>query len=383
MITTRPYGVSPKVSITLDRVSVDYRSINVIDLYMNESSHDTAVLSMTGIPPRAITDYYGAPVSITIQYGMHYTHNFIGRVAEVKPESMTSAGLVSGSPFQNAQIVCMGASYEMRGATSKLWRSHSMTDVATTLADRYGFSLDVPSTDVVHENNTQANESDWKFLVRLVKSMGYEVNVHGTHMHIYDPYSAASRVTSYHILTTLKKAGREVDPVPGQIFDFNGSFAERNSDGEYSKTSLSVIDDAGKVYDVNTGDISSSSSKATYSNRVGGTFNSFAEARRAIDADRKGTYDYTANVRVNGLAGCVPGGVVKVDRYDSNFDGLWYVRGVHHRVHSDAFYTELDIARNINSNLEIYNYKPFDTPPEPRYSGGRWESTRQVTNVYA
>lgn len=383
MITSRPYGVSPKVSITIDGVQVDYRSINVIDIHMDESSHDTAIFEMSGIPPRAITDYYNAPVSIALTYGLHYSHTFIGRVAEVKPESMTSAGLVNGSPFQKAQIVCMGASYEMRGDTSKIWRNYSMTDVAENLAHKYGFSLDVPSTDVVYDNNSQTNESDWKFLVRLVKSMGYEVNVHGTHMHVYDPYSAASRATSYHVLTTLRKSRQETSPVPGQIFDFKGSFSERNSDGQYSQTSVSVIDDSGKVYDVNTKDVNQSTYNGRYSNRVSGTFNSFAEARRAIDADRRSVYDYVADVRVNGLAGCVPGGVVRIDNYNSDFDGLWYVKGVHHRVHSDAFYTELKVARNIRSNLEVYNYKPFDTPPESRYSGIRWESTKQVTNVYA
>lgn len=383
MIVRKPYGISPTFELAIDGVGVDYHSINVLNIDLEESKHDVLKIQMSGIPSRAIIDYYNAPVSLTLKYGLYYTHTFNGYVIDVRPHSITAGGLVNDSPFQEATLVCMGASYSMRGSRSKYWGSYTLTDIAKELSEKYGFSIDVPKTPLVHETVAQTNESDWKFLVRYSEILGYKVNVHATRMHIYDPYYAAARVSSFHKLTTLKKSGTGVTDVPGQILEFNGSFSRRNSDGRYSSTSVSVIDHDNRLLHVTTRDTLGLNKEAEFPNRQQHVAHNYEEAARYIDSNRKQFYDYTADVRVSGIAGCLPGGIVEVDNYGAQFDGLWYVRSVKHTLHSDGFFTDLRLAKNSTSTIEVFTYPVLDDAPESRYTSDRWESSRRVVNEYA
>jgi hypothetical protein len=97
----------------------------------------------------------------------------------------------------------------------------------------------------------------------------------------------------------------------------------------------------------------------------------------------KQDYDYYADVTCLGIAGCVPGGVVNVSEYTSDFDGFWYVNGVTHVFHSEAFYSELKIAKNYNSQLDFTNTEPFQTPAIPYYDKDTWVSSRAVSHEYS
>lgn len=384
MIHKNPYGVSPTLEITVANTPFDYTSVNLVELLLEENKHDTLILHVSGVPPRAITEYYGRPVLVKFSTGGNFSEEFYGYVEDVRPESFTGFGLMNKSPFQSAKIVCMGTSYVMRGTTSNTWNGYRLSDIAKELASKYSFSLDAPSDNLVHDAILQTNESDWNFITRYSSLLGYSVNVHGTHMHVYDPYKALSRQNSYHKLVTVRQTRGSVTPSPGQVIEFTGTFSKRHIDGEYKASRIAVVGNDNSMYDLSSNQLETAhNGVARYRNRIATYASSYEEADRYIKSRAKKDYDYYATVRVVGLAGCRPGGIVSIDNYNGEFDGFWYVQKVAHTIHSDAFYTEIDIARNFNSELRFTNTEKYRIPPPPVFGKTSWGSSDRVVNEYS
>lgn len=384
MITKLPYGLSPTLEVAVGNSSIDYNTITRVELFMEDNQHDMLVMEIAGIPPRAITSYYGKPVQVKISTGGNFYQSFYGYVADIRPSSFTGFGLMNDSPFQEAKIICMGVSYDMRGAVSKVWDGYRLSDVARELSSKYRFSVDVPSDEFVHDSLLQTNESDWQFLSRYSKFLGYAMSVHGTHIHIYDPYSSLSRQASYHKLTTLMSDKKNINASPGQIIEFEGTFSKRHVDNEYKESIIPVINQDATTYDVSSTSTSvANNGLARFKDRIPEYVDNYSEASRRISSVIKEDYDYYADVIVLGIAGCVPGGVVSVDQYNGDFDGFWYVQAVKHVVHSDNFSTELKLAKNFNSELRLDNTEPFQSPPTPFYEIDRWVSSRARYHEYS
>lgn len=384
MISKKTYGVSPTTHITVGNTSFDPTAVGRIELTLEENTHDMLVMELAGIPPQSITAMYSKPVEVYIDVGGNFNHRFVGYVEEIRPESFTGFGLLNNSPFQTVRVLCMGASYVMRGARSDSWSGYRLSGIAKELSARYGFSVDVPSDRAANDALIQSNESDWQFLTRYAKFLGYSVNVHGTHMHIYDPYNAKSRQTSYHVLSTLRKTQGNVTPSPGQVVEFNGNFSRRHIDGEYKEHKITVVNSDNTTYDVSSSTMNLNyDGVAKYPNRVTEYVDNYEEAARRISAVAKEDYDFYATASVLGLAGCVPGGIVKLDSYGGDFDTFWYVQGVKHTIHSDAFFTELQLALNTKSELKFTNTQQFTAPPKPVYSKGSWIAQSRIVNEYS
>jgi phage protein D len=384
MIVKQPLGSSASISMRINGAEFDYNNMNRIEVLLEENKHDMLVVTVNGIPTRAILDYVGLPIQFSLSSSASNSYDFYGYIDDVRPISRTSGGVVNNSPFQKAELYCMGASYTMRGTTSKNWEKYSVTDIAVELAKKYGFSVDAPKFETYHRNVNQSDESDWQFLTRYANSLGLSVSSHGAHIHLYDPYKAVSRSISYAPLLTARKMRGQADYYPGQIIEFDASFSTRHPDGYYKETVITVLNDDGTSYDVSTGDLKNGNKNtAIYRNKKSVTAHSFGEAARILESINKSDYDHYATVLVTGTPGCRPGGVVSVDNYnDSRMDGLWYVQAVKHTAHSAAYMTELKIARNSNSQLVETKTPSFTSPPAPVLKTGQWAALTGRVNVY-
>lgn len=384
MILKKLYGVSPDLDISIGDVPVNYESLGYLELHLSENQHDMLVLRMVGLPSQAITDYLDKGVYLSMGTGASYKQVFCGYVTDVRPKSVTGQGFINDSPFQEADVVCLGASYMMRGKKSKNWTGYRLSEVVEEMSSHYGFSADVPNYEPANGTLTQTNESDWQFLVRYSNLLGLSINAHGTHVHVYDPYKSVGRQSSYHRLTTVAANRGDISPTPGQVLSFDGSFARRHADGQYIDTVVAVLSDTLQTYDVTTKEVTRPDNGVPYyENRISDFASSYEHALRIMESSNKQDYDYVATVEVLGVAGCVPGGVVSIDNYNGEFDGFWYVRSVKHKLHSDAFVSELEIVRNTNSQLDFYNLESFQTPPTPRYNLGMWKPSKRYVNVYS
>ena len=384
MISKQPHGISPTLRVTINGSAVDYFSINEIEMHLEEGLHDMLVMRLAGIPPRAMSDYRNSPVYCSMDLGAGMTADFYGYVIDVRSTAQSSGGLLNGSPFQDATLYCLGTSYEMRGGTSRVWKDQRLQDVVATMSETYGFSADVPTDVLVLSPMLQDNESDWQFLTRYASTLGYATTMHGTHLHVFDPYSAFSRRISYNRLYTVKQMKASMSTYPGQISSFDVSMAQHHADGVYKDTTIFVHQDDNTIYEVSLRDIRGITAPARFSNRLRDSVDTYEQAKRAIEVESKSTYDYSATAMVVGLPGCKPGGVVEVDSYGAaNVDGLWYVKAVTHRLHSNAFTSELKLVRNINSELNPNSVHAMQPPPAPKLTNGRWAAIKRTLNAYA
>jgi phage protein D len=384
MIRKNVFGVSPDLEIVVGDVPVNYDSIGLVELHLSENQHDMLILRMVGLPSRAMVEYRNKGVRVRIDTGASYKQEFYGYVRDIRPVALASNGFVNNSPFQEVDLICLGASYSMRSKRSQNWSNYRISDIAADYCNKYRFSLDTLSPPPLNTLLAQTNESDWKFLVRYANKLGLSVNVHGTHMHIYDPFQAVSRATSYHKLLTVTKTRGGLQPSPGQVMEFRASISQRYADGQYIDTIVTVASDDYEPYDVTTKELERpDNGKVFYQNRISEYANNYDQATRIIDSTNKQDYDFYATVTCLGLAGCVPGGVVDLDEYDSEFDGLWYVQSVKHTIHSSAFLTELQLARNLNSQLVPTNIQAFRSPPKPVFIDGAWVTSTRLINEYS
>lgn len=384
MITPPTHGVAPKFEITINGVEFNYMSLHSIHISLEENMHDLAKIRVAGIPPRAITEYLNTAVDIKVWLNANFYQRFVGTVIEVDPISMTREGLVNRSPFQDATLTCLGASYDMRGPRERMWNNSVLDDVVREFSRRYRFSADVLKTKPVYSQLMQSNESDWQFLVRYSQMMGLSVNCHGTHIHVYDPYKAVGRNTSLHKLTTLRGDGFDLTQYPGQIFEFHGSFLDRRKSGSINKPVISVAQPDGKRYDVSWREINREADRAEDRDvRAHWYAESYDEAAAVLGAAQKKGYDYEATATVMFLPGAVPGGVIDVREYKSEFDGLWYVHSVEHTMITGNFSTVLKLRRNRNSQLIQTPVEEFREPPLSEWSQDRWQARRASVNVYS
>lgn len=380
MIVKQFAGTSPNLDISIAGVPVDYESLMAVEITLSENMHDTVSFEMAGIPTRAITEYIDQPVRLLASLGGSQKQLFVGRVVDVVPTAVTAGGLMNASPFQTATIRCMGYSYEMRGAQSRVWNDYKLKDIVSDFSELYGFSATIPLIQQRFNLSIQSTESDWQFLVRECTRQGYALTMHGTHMHIFDPYEALSHNTSLAGLTTLNGTNMDATTFPGQILEFKGRFGERNPDGRYKETIVSVLTSAAgnSTFDVSSGD-----GTARFQERLDAYGTTYGEAVRIAETSRKAQYDYEAKVNAVGMLGTLPGGVVKVDNYqNSDFDGYWYVREIKHRIATGAFISELSIARNSVTQLEVTNTEQYQEGPAPAFYNGLWSSSSRGVYEY-
>lgn len=385
MIIKTQSPLSPSIDITFDGIAMNYLSIQQMAISLSENKHDHLKVRVAGIPPKDVTDLDGAPVSLSWYTGAA-GHDFRGYVTYVEPEFVNSLGIVNDSPLQTAWIHCLGASFDMHGKRTRVWESPSLRKVVEALALEYQFSFSIPVDDFTFPRLIQSGESDWAFLVRVCDSLGYEVTMHGTHIHVFDRYKSIGRQISYHKLS-VPAADANFQVEPGQILSMTGTFGRVTPAANSNTESITSLDNRGVITTTNP------VAHDSYQGRpVGSRFHddlsynvtSPEHAQKIIQARSRHKFPYEATISTTGVAGVKPGGIVDVDRFTSRFDGLWYVSSVTHTLAFDKFFSE------ITAHKDSTNDDPFRIPsvtrvqevPAPVLHNSSWRAKTQMVEVY-
>jgi hypothetical protein len=388
MIFQHPFGITPSIEISIGGVPVLYESIKTVELSLNEGEHDMVVLKMYGIPQKAIIEYIGAPVQIVLSRGNTERQEFVGEIAQIVPTNDLRKGAVNNSPFQEADIYCMGSSYKMRGSKSKVWGEKTLTDIATELASTYKFSLDVPKTTLLHSDTAQINKSDWVFLNEICDLYAYGLTVHGTHMHIWDPYRATGRQRSYHELFSVKETNYDPQPTPGVVLSFNGTFLSQPA----SETYTAVLDSQGNITSVSSTQFSDGEENSglgkkfttEYRSRLDAPAKSAEEAELAIKTSMRDSIPFYATIETLGVIGIYPGGIINLVGFDTLVDNLWYVKGVTMTLGGMGLTTKLEVVSDSTNEEKytVYNTERFSDPPKPKFDGKNWVAEFRKINAY-
>lgn len=388
MIFKSSYPNAPDVAVVISGQSVDYTTIQKVVLEITENLHDLATITITGLVPKGITDYIGAPVYISIAITESRFAEFHGYVSFIEPVMETRKGLINDSPVQTAVVTCMGASFNMTSKNNRTWDNVTMAQLVKKIADTYNYSFAVPADNFTWKRLLQSNKSDWEFLKDVCNSAGYYLTTSNTHIHVYDPYKVIARKLPYVELLTVKGAQGDLAYGPGRIMEFRGLFGDVTDEGEVFKYKYVGIDSSGTVV---TADSSSEDFthlgqlyERKHTSEVTTNVDSVEMLNRLTTASTKRHYPFNASVKVTGVPDAVPGSVVKVDKYDSNFDGYWFVRGVRHEVTRSNFMTELSISTDSTNGIgpEYRSGAAFKSPPVPVLQDGVWRSSLAFEDVY-
>jgi len=388
MIFKSTHPGSPDVSVVLSGVSVDYTTIQSVTVDMHENMHDMATITFSGLIPVGITDYIGVPVYISIAAGVRQNVEFFGYVSFIEPLMETRKGLVNNSPVQSAVATCMGASYDMTLPKYRTWEKTTLPQLVEKIATSYGYSYAVPNDSFVWQRLLQNGISDWDILLKACQAVGYSLTTSATHIHIYDPYKTIFRQLPYVELVTVKGAYGDIQYAPGRIMEFKGLFGNTTLDGIVYNYDFVGLDSTGSVVKASTNNESYSkygelvervnTAEATANVTSQEMLNKFA------GASTKTNYPYNATVVTTGIPDPVPGSVVKIDKYASNFDGFWLVRGVKHIISRSNYVTELTISTDSTTGkeYETVTVSAFKTPPVPQLSNNQWEASVDFGDVY-
>ncbi len=389
MIFKTASPISPDVSINIDNVNVDYMALHRISLEQRENQHDMLILDFGGFSPDTFSDYLEKPITVSINYPNLEPAEFYGYIAFLEPVSVTAQGLVNGSPFQMIRVYCMGASYLMKSKVSKSWEDVSIVDLAKEVALKYDFSLSVPKDNYRFSRIAQTAESDWELLVRIAKQLGYAVTLHGTHLHIWDSYKALRREISYTTLRTIKGLDGDVTPDLGQIIMFEAQYGAITPEATRAPDTIHVLDRYGKVVSISNSLTEETSGLgdplvSIFSNVLNENADTYEMGHRTVSAALRTGFSVTAKVMITGLPVIKPGSVVRVDKYESDLDGYWYVQEVQHQITKSEMVSYLKIAtdskppQTLGGNI----VRPYITPPEPNLLKGKWVTGASFTEIY-
>lgn len=385
MIYKSAHPLSPTTRVVINNVSVDYTSISEFTIELTENEHDYATIVIAGAPPASVTDFFNTSIYILLDSGIGRRQEFYGYVVASEPVSRSESGLVNNSLIQELRLRCLGASFVMKEINSQVWERPTLENIVSEMAQKYRFSAEYPKDSFKPTRLTQANESDWSFLRRVVETYGYNMSVHGTHLYIWDVLDSSRRLPSYHVLTT---PSTYVTERHGAVLRFSANLGHHSSSGDQSRLTTAIVDYQGNVVSIDSGsgDLRDTRSVkySLFSNPVKQSFQTAEEAERAVGSKQRHKPLFTASAEVTAGAGIVPGGVVSLLGYGGEFDGIWYVSNVVHKVQTSMYTTELTLQKN-NLTSEERGAGALDIvelPSTPTLYNNRWVSSVGEVSVY-
>ena len=389
MIFKTASPTSPDVLITIDSVPTNYLSLQRISIEEKENNHNLVVLDFSGLAPNTLFDFVDKPININISFASLGGVDFYGYIGFLEPHSETNNGLVNQSPFQITRMYCFGASYIMKSKKSKAWENVTISDIAKTIADTYKFSVSVPKDLYRFPRLVQSSKSDWEFLKETCNTLGYSINARGTHLHIWDPFQAMNQRISYAMLKTIAGLSGNVSPNVGQVLNFDATIGNVSTTGERTPETLHILDKNNVVLSVG-GDLNKEISglgtplESPFTDTLSKNADSYEMANKFVMGSLRNKFSMSATVQITGNPTIKPGGIVKLDKYNTDFDGFWYVRSARHEITHSQLVTTLEMVKDSigDATYTTEVAEGYATPPVPSLLNKRWVSSTNYINSY-
>jgi hypothetical protein len=389
MIFKTASPTSPDVSITIDNVPTNYLSLQRISIEEKENNHNLVILDFSGLDPNSLFDFVDKPIYINISFPSLGGVTFHGYIGFLEPHSETNNGLVNQSAFQITRMYCFGASYMMKSKKSKAWENVTISDIAKTIADTYKFSVSVPKDPYRFPRLVQSSKSDWEFLKETCNTLGYSISARGTHLHIWDPFQAMNHRISYAVLKTIAGLNGNVSPNVGQVLNFDATIGNVSTGGERTPETIHILDKNNVVLSVG-GDLNKETSglgtplESPFTDTLSKNADSYEMANKFVMGSLRNKFSMSAIVQITGNPTIKPGGIVKLDKYNTDFDGFWYVRSARHDITHSQLVTTLEMVKDSigDATYTTEGTEDYVSPPTPSLINKRWISSTNYVNTY-
>lgn len=373
---------TPSTNVVIDGVTLNYLSIQTVKLMLGEDKHDTLVLSISGVDPKLVTQMLQRPVFAQLAVGAS-THTFCGYVYSTNPVSKSREGQINRSPLQNTEVICLGMSSALRGKKARTWQDVTLSRIVNELSKTYQFSYSIPQDFTVLPRILQSEESDWELLVRVADFLGFSVNLHGSHLSIWDRNTYLARRSFYAEAfphSTVKAARFDQ---PGMILELYGNFEPVSV---YVADGVDILNTpTGRIGPFPRSTGAGKEVQTLYVNQRPINSATIGLSERTIKGTRKHTYPYKVHLYMKGICGVTPGSILSIKDYDSYFDGYWCVTEVTQTLRRDQFLTEVHAVRDTTNELppSLPPAIKVSPVPAPLLIGGVWRSAKQLEETYA
>ena len=375
------------LSVLVHGGNVSDSSIVAVDVSYAEDKHDMATITYAGFPASSITGYVGLPVYISFGNNEANKKVFYGYVAYVDTGAYSRMGAVNNSLIQEAKVVCMGTSYEMKTVGNNVYKNITIPKLVKSLARKYNFSYSVPNNNFVIPVVSQHNQSDWELLVSEVNKFGYRVTSTSSHINVYDPFSGYFHKQPVTELESPASAAGK-NRKPGSILEFKGTFGDVTPYGNSHHYDINTLDKKGKTITSSTsalvGTRLGKKVKSRFTHNIATQSPSKAHLNQLMKGYNLNSFPYYAEVTVAGISTPIPGSLVLVKKYDSRFDGYWVVESVEHSINTDHYITKLCIKTDstIDASGTFVNEPQYRKPPNSVLSQARCVTEKEMAYVY-
>jgi phage protein D len=235
----------------------------------------------------------------------------------------------------------------------------------------------------------QSGESDWAFLVKCANYLGYSVAMEKTMLHIWDPHKALGHKKSFAVLKTIAGTSGNVTPNVGQVLRFDGRIGKVTTSAERTQERIHMVSTDGQLLTVESSLEDTTSGlgmpvTSQFDHTVAINTTDYEMARKVLEGNLRRAFPFTAVVDITGDPTIKPGGVVYLSKYNSNFDGYWYVRSVRHEITRSELVSILELAKD-GTNETDYTINPvvqYSQPPASALLNQQWLAEREYINIY-
>ena len=279
-------------------------------------------------------------IEVKMGYGDRLESVFKGLITSVKFDFPSG-----GSP--SISVECHDKSYlMMKHKLSFAWHFMPYSAIAIILAGLYGLDFVVDFSVDIHDTVQQENESNYSFLQRLAKKIGYEFFISGDTLYFRIPY-----VGNLNPITTLKW-GRSLKSFAPQ-FDLNEQACAVVTRGFSEMLDMAVIGLAGYVTvpgidgqkiknvmkNIFMGNV------IDYEYDIGITSFFEAEAVALLKMGERLMKSLSGSGECIGLPELSPGRFIKIDGLGSQLNSTYYITSVTHTISESGYSTQFEVGK--------------------------------------
>ena len=339
---------TPQLTSSLSGVLIDGRLQDFFVMWASGSfkENEHASMSLYVDTSTRATDYGIMPGQrIEFTFGSRgNSQKFQGYVTAITPHQRLNGDKV----IDEQEIQCMGPSMVLKGNKPRFFTEVTCTQaIARIVAESsLGFSDEFRRDETTWRTLAQTSETDWEMIVNLAERIGAHVVVTSGVVRLVDYNEIMARVLPTRVYTKQQQIPAsivEMVPPAGMLLDFTPT-NQSTMDPFYDSSSLAYMV-GGQAVEVPKLNQSGRFSLSNFSTKM--PARTVQEAQTLQDGFYIPPWVQEAEIRVMGDATVAPATTVDiVSRGDNpDFDGIWYVKEVSHRIATMVFVTTMQIGR--------------------------------------
>lgn len=370
-------GLAPFASQVLfsgPGLSTPFPGPNDLIILQEEYKHDTVALTYWGGDVDSDSLLSGTPMAMSWgrQTVKRALYGYVNHASRVNNALSTTNSVVERNAIK---VACVGASWPMKQADTRVWTNYTAAQVVTEIAALFGLDVDAVDDGMTWPSLQMEGKSYWQFCVSLAKRIGYTFYCNGVQL-VFKP----RRVSASNLLGVAAIYDYRTDPSGFPVFSpILGATSPQG--GQLKNRVLAGIDPRTNqiVTSFVSGDPSPSSLGVkqllpVFTEIETCAVDTQAEANAKTNGlGQQNQLFITATATATGNPYVSQGSLVSVQNANGGQNGLWFVVSAKHVLTTKNYTLYLTLGRNgLGASPAGSLATNINTPPNAVLSGSSW-----------